>query len=121
MSFKRLQQSYAFNFLSLYGFIFSILFIYTFVKLLSFDELKHISVDFAIFSFIYIKHIIVFSLLGLFIAILILIFELSLCLKIENEKYLNLKYLKNFQIFGIILETFPIIITLCLIIISFII
>ena len=119
MSIKRLQQSYAFNFVSFYGYLFSFLFIYTFVKLLSFEDLKQISSAFATFLFVYIKHIIVFNLLGFFIGVLILFVELTLCLKIENKKYLNFKYLKKLQIFGITLEILPITVFLFLIIISF--
>ncbi len=119
MFFNYLWQSYSFNCLALFGFISFFISLITFINEFSIEDLNHFSEFCAIYLFIYVKVIFLFNILGFLFAILIFMFEIPLKLKIESQKFLNLKHLRTLQIIGFILEITPILFALYIILNSY--
>lgn len=113
MSIKRLQQSYAFNFLSLCGIvnliIFTVLTVSILIVMIRFNDSA-----FGI-GIIFILHLIALIDIIIFLfAFLFAVIEYIFAIKIKNKILIESKIVKKFQIIGLIFFLLPIIFDLSL-------
>ncbi len=112
MIINRIRQSYAFNFLALYGFISSMVYFCIYMHYIIIEEFKHIFDVVVMMSIFLIGPIAIFNIFGIFLSVLVLVFEILLSLKISNMKFLKNKFIFYIQILSIILLLIPEIILL---------
>lgn len=119
MFLNRLRQSYAFNFLVIYSFVVTLVYLGIYLYHIVIENTQNVLSVITMGSIFLILPMTLINFLGILLSILLWFLEIIFSLKITNEKFLNNKYIKICQTLGIIFAFLPIIIILLALIISF--
>ena len=119
MLLDKFRNRYSFNFLSICGWIIFVLLSAFFIPIISAMSSHYSGFPGIAFAFLFLLILglnIIFYLLTFFVYV----FEIVSWKRITNEKFLNNKYIKIFQILGIIFAFLPIMMVVLFLIVGFI-